>query len=196
MKGQVAAITPEYIVVEVYGVGYQIVAGNPFAFAAQEGKEAKVYLHQHVREDNITLYGFQTTEERYLFKKLLGVSGIGPKSALAITAAGDATQLINAIEIEDDVYLTKFPSVGKKTARQIILDLKGKLGDVVTSEIPHFVAKKEITDGLPPQLEEAVLALQALGYSERELKKIVPKLQDEMLTSDGYIKLALKLMTN
>ncbi len=196
MKGQIAAITPEYVVVEVYGVGYQIVAGNPFAFAAQEGKETKVYLHQHVREDNITLYGFQTTEERFLFKKLLGVSGIGPKSALAITAAGDATQLINAIEIEDDVYLTKFPSVGKKTARQIILDLKGKLGDVVTSEIPHFVAKKEITDGLSPQLEEAVLALQALGYSERELKKIVPKLEDELLTSDGYIKLALKLMTN
>lgn len=196
MKGQVTAITPEYVVVEVYGIGYQIVAGNPFAFSASEGKEAKVYLYQHVREDNITLFGFQTTEERYLFKKLLGVSGIGPKSALAITAAGDATQLINAIEIEDDVYLTKFPSVGKKTARQIILDLKGKLGDVVTSEIPHFTPQKEITDGLNPQLEEAILALQALGYSERELKKIIPKLTEEIMTSDEYIKLALKLMTN
>lgn len=195
IKGTVTDISPEYIVIETGHIGYQIITGNPFSFSSLEGKETKVYLYQHVREDNISLFGFQTSEERYLFKKLLGVSGIGPKSALAIIAAGDPVPLISAIEAEDDVYLTKFPSVGKKTARQIILDLKGKLADVAADQITVQKATKDISDGLPPALEEAVLALEALGYSTRELKKVLPKLEKEVLTSNDYIKLALQLMT-
>lgn len=171
IKGTVTTITPEYIVVEAGQIGYQIITGNPFSFQRLEGTEAQVFLYQHVREDNISLFGFQTTEERYLFKKLLSVSGIGPKSALAIIASGDVVPLISAIESEDDVYLTKFPSVGKKTARQIILDLKGKLADVVASEIVYVAPENDMVAGLSPQLEEAVLALEALGYSTRELKK-------------------------
>ncbi|EMH0511541.1 Holliday junction branch migration protein RuvA [Listeria monocytogenes] len=196
IKGTVTTITPEYIVVEAAQIGYQIITGNPFSFQRLEGTEAQVFLYQHVREDNISLFGFQTTEERYLFKKLLSVSGIGPKSALAIIASGDVVPLISAIESEDDVYLTKFPSVGKKTARQIILDLKGKLADVVASEIVYVAPENDMVAGLSPQLEEAVLALEALGYSTRELKKVIPKLAKETdLTSDAYIKLALQLMT-
>ncbi|EAC7024685.1 Holliday junction branch migration protein RuvA [Listeria monocytogenes] len=196
IKGTVTTITPEYIVVEAGQIGYQIITGNPFSFQQLEGTEAQVFLYQHVREDNISLFGFQTTEERYLFKKLLSVSGIGPKSALAIIASGDVVPLISAIESEDDVYLTKFPSVGKKTARQIILDLKGKLADVVASEIVYVAPENDMVAGLSPQLEEAVLALEALGYSTRELKKVIPKLAKEAdLTSDAYIKLALQLMT-
>ncbi|EAE7371631.1 Holliday junction branch migration protein RuvA [Listeria monocytogenes] len=196
IKGTVTTITPEYIVVEAGQIGYQIITGNPFSFQRLEGTEAQVFLYQHVREDNISLFGFQTTEERYLFKKLLSVSGIGPKSALAIIASGDVVPLISAIESEDDVYLTKFPSVGKKTARQIILDLKGKLADVVASEIVYVAPENDMVAGLSPQLEEAVLALEALGYNTRELKKVIPKLsKEEDLTSDAYIKLALQLMT-
>lgn len=196
IKGTVTTITPEYIVVEAGQIGYQIITGNPFSFQRLEGTEAQVFLYQHVREDNISLFGFQTTEERYLFKKLLSVSGIGPKSALAIIASGDVVPLISAIESEDDVYLSKFPSVGKKTARQIILDLKGKLADVVASEIVYVAPENDMVAGLSPQLEEAVLALEALGYSTRELKKVIPKLsKEEDLTSDAYIKLALQLMT-
>ncbi|EAD9587998.1 Holliday junction branch migration protein RuvA [Listeria monocytogenes] len=196
IKGTVTTITPEYIVVEAGQIGYQIITGNPFSFQRLEGTEAQVFLYQHVREDNISLFGFQTTEERYLFKKLLSVSGIGPKSALAIIASGDVVPLISAIESEDDVYLTKFPSVGKKTARQIILDLKGKLADVVASKIVYVAPENDMVAGLSPQLEEAVLALEALGYSTRELKKVIPKLsKEEDLTSDAYIKLALQLMT-
>lgn len=196
IKGTITTITPEYIVVEAGQIGYQIITGNPFSFQRLEGTDAQVFLYQHVREDNISLFGFQTTEERYLFKKLLSVSGIGPKSALAIIASGDVVPLITAIESEDDVYLTKFPSVGKKTARQIILDLKGKLADVATNEIIYNAPENDIVAGLSPALEEAVLALEALGYSTRELKKIIPKLAKEVdLTSDAYIKLALRLMT-
>ncbi|MHC5252500.1 Holliday junction branch migration protein RuvA [Listeria kieliensis] len=196
IKGIITAVTPEYIVVEAGQIGYSIITGNPFSFSALEGKETKVYLYQNVREDSLTLFGFKTLEERFLFKKLLSVSGIGPKSALAIIASGDAAKLISAIEAEDDVFLTKFPSVGKKTARQIILDLKGKLGDVAVNEIQVEPVKQELTDGLPPALEEALLALQALGYSDRELKKVLPKLKEEKLSSDEAIKLALRLMTS
>lgn len=196
IKGIITTITPEYIVVETGQIGYQIITGNPFSFQRLEGTEAQVFLYQHVREDNISLFGFQSTEERFLFKKLLSVSGIGPKSALAIIASGDVVPLITAIESEDDVYLTKFPSVGKKTARQIILDLKGKLADVVTNEIVYNAPENDMVAGLTPSLEEAVLALEALGYSSRELKKVIPKLaKEENLTSDAYIKLALRLMT-
>ncbi|MEN2666562.1 Holliday junction branch migration protein RuvA [Listeria aquatica] len=196
IKGIITAVTPEYIVVEAGQIGYSIITGNPFSFSALEGKETKVYLYQNVREDSLTLFGFKTLEERFLFKKLLSVSGIGPKSALAIVASGDAAKLISAIEAEDDVFLTKFPSVGKKTARQIILDLKGKLGDVAVNEIHIEPVKQELTDGLSPELEEALLALQALGYSDRELKKVLPKLKEEKLSSDEAIKLALRLMTS
>ncbi|EUJ17604.1 Holliday junction branch migration protein RuvA [Listeria aquatica] len=196
IKGTITAVTPEYIVVEAGQIGYSIITGNPFSFSALEGKETKVYLYQNVREDSLTLFGFKTLEERFLFKKLLSVSGIGPKSALAIVASGDAAKLISAIEAEDDVFLTKFPSVGKKTARQIILDLKGKLGDVAVNEIHIEPVKQELTDGLSPELEEALLALQALGYSDRELKKVLPKLKEEKLSSDEAIKLALRLMTS
>ncbi|EUJ31835.1 Holliday junction DNA helicase RuvA [Listeria floridensis FSL S10-1187] len=144
IKGIITAVTPEYIVVEAGQIGYSIITGNPFSFSALEGQETKVYLYQHVREDNLSLFGFKTTQERYVFKKLLSVSGIGPKSALAIIASGEATKLVQAIEAEDDVYLTKFPSVGKKMARQIILDLKGKLSDSML-DAAAFVPEKKRT---------------------------------------------------
>ena len=82
----------------------------------------------HVREDAQQLFGFTSLEQRELFRKLIQVSGIGPKGALAILASGNPTQVIQAIEMEDEAFLVKFPGVGKKTARQMILDLKGKLG--------------------------------------------------------------------
>lgn len=195
INGTVTDITPEFIVVEAGQVGYQLITGNPFAFQSMSGQTAKVFVYQHVREDSLTLFGFKTKEERFLFKKLLSVSGIGPKSALAIIATGDANALIGAIEAEDDVYLTKFPSVGKKTARQIILDLKGKLSDVDTSFAKMQRKEEDLTAGLTETLEEAILALEALGYNKKELKKVIPKLEKEDLSSDAYIKLALQLMT-
>lgn len=196
ISGTITDITPEFIVVEAGQIGYQIITSNPFAFQSLYGKTAKVFIYHYVREDSVSLFGFKTKEDRFLFKKLLSVSGIGPKSALAIIATGDANALIGAIEAEDDVYLTKFPSVGKKTARQIILDLKGKLGDLDASSAA-FVQKKEenLTAGLSEPLEEAVLALEALGYNKKELKRVIPKLEQEILSSDAYIKLALQLMT-
>ena len=127
LRGVITEVTPYYIVVDVNGVGYQVYVANPFKY---EHVEQKVFVYQAVRDNDISLYGFKNSSEKQLFLKLLDVSGIGPKSALAILANDDNRGLINAINSDDDGYLTKFPGIGKKTAKQIILDLKGKLSDV------------------------------------------------------------------
>lgn len=197
IKGRVDYVCPEYIVIEANGVGYLIQAPNPFVFSGTEGKK-KVFVHHYVREDMQALYGFTSREEKKLFIKLLNVTGIGPKGALAVLATGRVDQVVQAIEAEDEKFLVKFPGIGKKTARQMILDLKGKLDDVVPDAFPdlfHTADGKELSYSYENHaLEEAVLALQALGYSEKEVKKVVPALEKEDKTTEEYIKAALQLM--
>lgn len=195
IKGTVEFVGPEYIVIENNGIGYQIAAPNPFAYSGKMQTMVTVYTYHYVREDIMALYGFQTREEKMLFTKLLNVSGIGPKGALAILASGEVQQVIAAIENEDEAFLVKFPGVGKKTARQMILDLKGKLESIVPDYFPNLFN----ADKLPTQvksdnlaLEEAILALRALGYSEKEIKRISPELSKEQLSTDQYIKKALQ----
>ncbi|MBB5180756.1 Holliday junction DNA helicase RuvA [Planomicrobium koreense] len=190
IKGIVTRVTPEYLVVEQQGIGWQIFAPNPYSFGTEE---LQVFLHHHVREDAHLLFGFTTLEQRELFRKLISVSGIGPKGALAILASGEPQHVIEAIEREDESYLVKFPGVGKKTARQMILDLKGKLAEFfdapfLTNEAPGLLAEGDI------ELEEAMLALGALGYSEREITKVKPQLKDLDLNTEGYMKKALQLL--
>ncbi|ETP68924.1 ATP-dependent DNA helicase RuvA [Planococcus glaciei CHR43] len=190
IKGVVTRVTPEYLVVEQQGIGWQIFAPNPYSFGTEE---LQVFVHYHVREDAHLLFGFPTLEQRELFRKLISVSGIGPKGALAILASGQPQHVIEAIEREDESYLVKFPGVGKKTARQMILDLKGKLaeffGEPFESDVSHSLLAHDDVE-----LEEAMLALGALGYSEREIAKVKPKLNDLDLNTEGYMKKALQLL--
>lgn len=199
IRGIVTFVSPYYIVVEQGGIGYQIAVANPFSYASREQQEATVYLYQAVREDAITLYGFNNLEEKNLFIKLIGVSGIGPKSGLAIMAGDDHDGLVKAVESEDFKYLTKFPGVGKKTAQQMILDLKGKLGDLVLTDLAQGTSQLSLETDLPVQddkvLAEALAALEALGYSARELKRITPELEKaEADTTDSYLRQGLKLL--
>jgi Holliday junction DNA helicase RuvA len=195
VKGTVEFVCPEYIVIENNGLGFQISAPNPFIYSSKMKQNVTVYTYQYVREDIISLYGFESREEKSLFTKLLSVSGIGPKGALAILASGEVLQVANAIEEEDESYLVKFPGVGKKTARQMILDLKGKLQNLVPDLSPNLFNANEILlspQSGPSAFEEAVLALKALGYTEKEIKRISPELRKEQLTTDQYIKKALQ----
>lgn len=197
INGKVDFISPEFIVIDVSGVGYQIFTPNPFLFQKNLNEMIKVYTYQYVREDVIALYGFETRQERTLFMKLLNVSGIGPKGALAILAAGQPNAVVQAIEDENEKFLVKFPGVGKKTARQIILDLKGKLNDLLPELMPDlFEPVKFIaaTTMYTHELEEAIEALKVLGYAEKEIDKVVPQIQNEQLTTDQYIKKALQLL--
>ncbi len=195
IQGKVDFVGPEYIVVENHGIGYQIITPNPFVYSGKLHEEVKVYIYHYMRADMMALYGFQSRVEKLMFIKLLSVSGIGPKGALAILASGKPEQVVNAIENEDEAFLKKFPGVGKKTARQMILDLKGKLKDVIPDIYPDLFNPAEVpapSGGENPALEEALLALKALGYSEKEIKKVLPELQKEQLTADQYIKEALQ----
>lgn len=207
IKGKLTYIHIQYVVLETNGVGYQILCGNPFQFQNQEGQEVQIFTHQYVRDDLIALYGFGSREERSLFLKLLNVSGIGPKGALSVLAGGRPGEVIAAIQTEDDKYLSKFPGIGKKTAQRIILDLKDKLEEeaahfgFVSPDIfsePSGAGTKLSTKSTNKALQEALEALQALGYSEKEVDRIAKSLKQEGMSeswsTDQYLKRGLQLL--
>ncbi|MGP6140051.1 MULTISPECIES: Holliday junction branch migration protein RuvA [unclassified Jeotgalibaca] len=193
LRGIIVGVHPTYIVLDVNGIGYQILVANPFRYSSLQKEETQIYIHQAVREDSITLYGFKDFREKQLYLKLISVSGIGPKSGLSILANGDHDGLIHAIEAENSTYLTKFPGVGKKTASQIVLDLKGKLTELLDgAEIDQPTVVEE--DG-NIHLSEAEEALQGLGYSVREINKVIPKLKEQSFTStEEVLRMAFKLL--
>lgn len=198
LTGTITQVFPAYIVVENNGIGYLINVANPFRFKSDETKREKIYLHQIVRENEIALYGFSDFNEKQLFLKLISVSGIGPKSALAILANEDHKGFVSAVNNDDDAYLTKFPGIGKKTAKQIILDLKGKLEGLESGKPLKGQQDLEIVaEQTSPYLKEALEALLALGYTKTEVKKTGRKLLDfKGDSTDEYLRQALRLMMN
>ena len=189
LNGELAHILPTAIVIDVQGVGYQVVFANPYRLQDSLKKQIKVLVQQVVREDSITLYGFISSEERELFQRLISVSGIGPKSAMSILANDDTEGFVNAVESGNVTYLTKFPGVGKKTAQQIILDLKGKFEALPEETTKAVVSTNQAT------LEEAKEALLGLGYSAKEITKIWNSLEAAApSTTQEALKVAFKLL--
>ena len=189
LNGELAHILPTAIVIDVHGVGYQVVFANPYRLQDSLKKQVKVLVQQVVREDSITLYGFISSEERELFQRLISVSGIGPKSAMSILANDDTEGFVNAVESGNVTYLTKFPGVGKKTAQQIILDLKGKFEALPEETTKAVVSTNQAT------LEEAKEALLGLGYSAKEITKIWKSLEAAApSTTQEALKVAFKLL--
>ncbi len=177
IKGFVKDIESDYIVVDNNGVGYLVYTASPYSFEID--KEYTVYLYQHVREDEITLYGFKSLDEKKLFLKLTSVKGLGCKMALPMLALGSPEGIIDAIERENILYLKKFPKIGDKVARQIILDLKGKLAK---SDEVNTQTSDELVD-----------ALKSLGYKAADINKVVKKV-DGTLEIGEQIKEALRLL--
>ncbi|WP_125707196.1 Holliday junction branch migration protein RuvA [Companilactobacillus zhongbaensis] len=193
LNGTITYIDPAYIVCDVDGVGYKVQVANPYRY--EENQPAKVFVEQIVRDNEQSLYGFYDLNEKKIFLNLISVSGIGPKSALAILAGQDHSGLIHAIENNDVKFLTKFPKIGKKTAQQIILDLNGKFtaeGQMTLGQAPI-----PLTNGTDsPELLDGLAALQSLGYSAREIAKIKDKLKEQQLDSaDAYLRAGLQLLT-
>ena len=179
--GKIAYIKNNAIVVDNNGVGYLVYVSNPYSF--EINNEYKVYIYQHITEDENTLYGFKNIEEKELFLKLISVKGLGCKMALPILAVGQIDGIMDAIERENILYLKKFPKIGEKLARQIVLDLKGKL---------EFIGVG-ITDDVVETENELKEALIALGYKEKEIIPVIAKV-DTSLPIEGQIKDALKLL--
>lgn len=191
ISGKLTALHPTHIIVETTsGIGYEIQTPNSYRFQKNLDQTVKVYTSFIVREDAQLLYGFIDQEEKDMFLSLIKVTGIGPKSALAILAASSPNEVKRAIENENDAYLTQFPGIGKKTARQIVLDLKGKV--VVTEEVSEGLLDIA-TEHEDLAVQEALLALEALGYSKRELKKVEKAMQQQIFSDvDEAVKYGLK----
>lgn len=191
LKGTISMVAPQYIVVDVQGVGYKLLVANPYRFHEDSAKAVRVFVYQAVRDDDISLFGFSDQAEKRLFMQLINVSGIGPKSALAILANPDHQGLVDAIANNNIGYLTKFPGIGKKTASQIVLDLKDKLAAATAGSL---FDQQPISGAANPALADALAALKALGYKEREVKKIGKQLGEEQQSTDEYLRQALRLL--
>lgn len=181
IKGTITYLKNNAIVVDNNGIGYLIYVSNPYSF--EVGKEYKVFVYQQIKEDENSLYGFKTLEEKDLFLKLISVKGLGCKMALPILAVGSIQGIMDAIERENVLYLKKFPKIGDKLAKQIVLDLKGKL---------EFIGVG-ISDDQVETENELKEVLIGLGYKEKELKPVLAKVNTS-LSIEEQVKDALKLL--
>ena len=179
--GKITYIKNNAIVVDNSGIGYLVYVSNPYSF--EINNEYKVYIYQHITEDENTLYGFKTIEEKELFLKLISVKGLGCKMALPILAVGQIDGIMDAIERENILYLKKFPKIGDKLARQMILDLKGKLEFIGVGISDDQISTEN-------ELKEVLLGL---GYKEKEIIPVLVKV-DTSLPIEGQVKDALKLL--
>src|SRR5699024_8086462 len=173
------------------GIGYEINCAIQYEFQSLLNEKTLIYTYIHVREDAITLYGFKTEDEKHIYTILISVSGIVSKSAIYILGTVDLNEFIYTDKAENEKYLTQFPGVGKKTARQIILDLKGKLTGLLTIENTRLFDQS--TDSTV--INEAEEAFLALGYKQQEITAILPELRkSELLNVDEVVKLGLSLL--
>lgn len=185
LHGKVEAIGPDWAVINVGGIGFQVhMPTSTLSTLGAAGTQVKVYTHLHVREDNLSLYGFATPADLALFETLLSVSGVGPRIALALLSSLSADKLSMAIATGSEDLLTTTPGIGKKTASRIILELKDKIGAVWIST-PASEAVRENADVLA--------ALTSLGYSLSEATQAVGTLPaNSKLGLEEKIKLALQ----
>ena len=177
--GLIKEVESNYVVIENNEIGYLIYVANPYYY--QINNKYTIYTYNCIREDEYSLYGFKNKEELNLFLKLISVKGLGPKMALPMFATGSINGIMDAINRENILYLKKFPKIGDKLARQIVLDLKGKFNG---SE------NNNIDSGNDSELMDALLAL---GYKQADIRKVI-KGVDNNLSIENQIKEALKLL--
>lgn len=195
IKGEFIGINKDYVIVEVNNIGYRIfTSGNTMANMPKVKEQVMLFLEQIVREDFIGLYGFTTKEELEMFKLLLSINGVGAKAALSLLSISNVNNLKYAIMIGDEKHITRAPGIGKKTAQRIILELKDKLKPDEMLEDEQITLGTSIEDSAySNNINEALGALMALGYTDKEAQKALAKV-DKSLSLEGMIKECLKLL--
>ncbi|HEY0565166.1 MAG TPA: Holliday junction branch migration protein RuvA [Terriglobales bacterium] len=167
ISGTVLFKEAPYVVLEAQGVGYEVLVTVPtYSDLPDAGAQASLFIHTHVREDQLALFGFASREEKRLFEKLLAVSGIGPKLAITVLSGMPAAQLVAALKAGETAKLVKVPGIGKKTAERMVLELRDKLADFV----------EDVSVIAPPQLpvaEDVLSALINLGYQRAAAERAV-----------------------
>lgn len=198
IKGIIESKTNEYIVIDVGGLGYKVfMSGIAIQNIGEIGEIVKVHTYYRVREDDISIFGFATPEELRMFELLLTVSGVGAKVALAILANISITDFVLAVINGDVTKIVQVPGIGKKSAERIILELKDKLKKIQQeNKLEGNVANTKIEKAIKQNdnIEEAISALQVLGYSNKEIEKAFEKIDKENITTEGLIRKALLLL--
>lgn len=194
IKGELAEINTDHIVIEAGGIGYQVfISLQTFDYLPSVGENLKIYTYLYLREDAMILYGFLTKDDLELFKLLISVSGIGPKGGLAILSTLEADDLRFAILSGDAKAISKAPGVGGKTAQRVILELKDKLSLEDAFEAKNEHVQKNAAAAGGSVKNDAVMALTALGYSSTESLKAVSAVEiTEDMDVEEVLKAALK----
>lgn len=197
IRGALAEVETDHIVIDVNGIGYNIyVPVNCYDYLPGIGEECKVHTYLHIREDAMILYGFLTKDDLELFKQLITVSGIGPKGAIGILSALSADDLRFAILAGDSKAISKAPGIGAKTAQRVILELKDKMSLEDAFEKKSDNAKTLQVSSNNQVKNDAVLALNALGYSSSESLKAVSKVEiTPDMDVEDVLRQALKQMS-
>ncbi len=187
LRGTVQEVTPEHAVIDVGGIGYRVFLPVSVRSRLRVGSEVQVHTHLHVREDEMTLYGFLGLEDLRLFESLLGISGVGPRVALGVVSAISPADFHKAIFFEDVRSLTRIPGIGRKTAHRILLEMRDRLGVEVPGD--------GVVSGAPGDpAQEAIEALINLGYDRAQASKCVKGVSGEGLSAEALLKTALKAL--
>ena len=190
LKGKLVIKSVDYIVIDVQGIGYKVYMSKTAIDKLEEVKEIKVYTYLKVREDDISLFGFNSLEELHMFELLISVGGIGAKSAIAILSNITPSKFALAVITSDVNTLKKLQGIGPKTAQRIILELKDKIKTEEAIENQENTIKQE--EQIQEDMEELIQALQVLGYRRYEINNILPKIKEETL--EDRIKEALQYL--
>ena len=190
IKGVITETMPGMVCIESNGIGYEVwVPENSKAYLTQDGEVITLYTAMMVREDDVSLYGFTDKESLSMFRLLQTVPGVGAKAAMAILSALPQRELKRAIVFEDVAAITRANGVGKKTAQMVVVKLKDKVGSADDLDVPP-TAVQSVTPG--SNKDQAISALMALGFSKTEAMTALAGVTDENLTTQEYIKLALR----
>lgn len=192
IKGRLEAKNLDNVIIEVGGIGYKIfMSANSMDRLGETGTEVKVHTYMRVREDDISLYGFCTNEELKMFEQLLGVSGVGAKSALSILANISPSSFALAIITGDLNTLKSLPGIGAKSAQRMILELKDKMKTQEAIETEFIPVQNTIKND---KAKDAIEALQVLGYSRRDIDLAISKIDTNVLSVEDIIKQGLKYL--
>ena len=194
ISGKLAYKMEGYVIVDVNGIGYKIFMSKiSIDKLGNIGENVKIHTYLKVREDDMSLFGFITYEELSMFELLISVSGVGAKTAISMLACIEPSKFALAVITNDIKTLTKIPGVGAKSAQRIVLELKDKLKtEIAINESNDSEVTKEVEKDM--ELEDAISALQVLGYSRKEIEKVFEKIEVSEDTVEDLIKKGLQLL--
>lgn len=186
LTGVIAFRNDPYVIIDVHGVGYKVLASSQVLASSRTGDSITAFIHTHVREDALELFGFSTEQDLKVFEYLISVNGIGPKTAMGVFNVGSREEILGAIRRADVDFFTGVPRLGKKNAQKIIIELKNKLGSG---------EDLDLSEGTEEEME-VITALVSMGFSEREARIAVKGIGEKGKNMSEKVKLALRQLGN